>query len=234
MYSTFLQRYLYLPFVVFLLAILLVAVLGLDHLLADWLFALEGHAWTLRENWFTASLIHEGGRHLVALVLICLLGAIGLSYTLSNMAAWRRPLLYLLASATASALMVNILKVLTHRDCPWDLMRYGGLKPETSLFQAMPGGMEMGACFPAGHASAAWCWIGMWFVARHVGFIRHWAILAVIILAGLTFGFAQQLRGAHFMSHDLWTIMISWSIAVSLVPVFALQPKPGLGNRQAH
>ncbi len=36
------------------------------------------------------------------------------------------------------------------------------------------------------------------------------------LLAGLLLGAAQQLRGAHFMSHTLWTGWICWSVAVLL------------------
>jgi membrane-associated PAP2 superfamily phosphatase len=33
---------------------------------------------------------------------------------------------------------------------------------------------------------------------------------------GGVFGLAQQLRGAHFLSHDVWTLMICWLIALAL------------------
>jgi membrane-associated PAP2 superfamily phosphatase len=40
--------------------------------------------------------------------------------------------------------------------------------------------------------------------------------LSVGLGLGLLFGFAQQLRGAHFLSHDLWTLGIAWSAALTL------------------
>jgi membrane-associated PAP2 superfamily phosphatase len=36
------------------------------------------------------------------------------------------------------------------------------------------------------------------------------------LAAGLIFGLAQQLRGAHFLSHDLWALAISWLVALAL------------------
>jgi membrane-associated PAP2 superfamily phosphatase len=36
------------------------------------------------------------------------------------------------------------------------------------------------------------------------------------IVVGLVFGFAQQSRGAHFVSHDLWSAMLAWFIALTL------------------
>ena len=33
------------------------------------------------------------------------------------------------------------------------------------------------------------------------------------MLAGLVFGLAQQIRGAHYMSHTLWTAWLCWTVA---------------------
>jgi membrane-associated PAP2 superfamily phosphatase len=41
---------------------------------------------------------------------------------------------------------------------------------------------------------------------------------------GLLFGFSQQLRGAHFLSHDLWTLAICWGTALGLFLWFRRHP----------
>jgi membrane-associated PAP2 superfamily phosphatase len=50
----------------------------------------------------------------------------------------------------------------------------------------------------------------------------------------VTFGIAQQFRGAHFLSHDLWTAMICWTVAFGLYRVFqrgSLRPNhPGVAG----
>ncbi|MNV84902.1 hypothetical protein D3C71_1788110 [compost metagenome] len=43
---------------------------------------------------------------------------------------------------------------------------------------------------------------------------------------GLLFGFAQQLRGAHFLSHDVWTLAISWFVALALYLAMARREAP--------
>ena len=43
--------------------------------------------------------------------------------------------------------------------------------------------------------------------------------------ANMHIGIAQQLRGAHFMSHDLWTAGICWVAAASVS--LAFWPRPG-------
>ena len=36
------------------------------------------------------------------------------------------------------------------------------------------------------------------------------------MLAGLLLGLAQQVRGAHYMSHTLWTAWFCWATAAGL------------------
>src|SRR5690606_20864867 len=73
-----------------------------------------------------------------------------------------------------------------------------------------------GACFPAGHASAAYAWFGFYYFAReYMPRWKWWALTAVCAL-GAVFGAGQQLRGAHFLSHDIWTLGLCWFIATGL------------------
>jgi len=70
-----------------------------------------------------------------------------------------------------------------------------------------------GGCFPAGHASAGFAFIGGFFALRHTlpRTARRW--LAGALAAGLVLGLAQQVRGAHYMSHTLWTAWLCWASA---------------------
>jgi hypothetical protein len=53
----------------------------------------------------------------------------------------------------------------------------------------------------------------------------------MVLGLGLLFGTTQQLRGAHFLSHDIWTFALCWSInallaALILVPRRDCSPHP--------
>src|SRR5690606_17472404 len=130
----------------------------------------------------------------------------------------RRPLLYLLLAVGLSTGTVALLKSWTQMDCPWDLQRYGGLRPFIGLFQPRPAALGHAACFPAGHASAGYGRVALYFFALRLRPQWRWPALAAALAAGLVFGISQQLRGAHFLSHDLWSLMISWTVAVLLYP----------------
>jgi membrane-associated PAP2 superfamily phosphatase len=40
--------------------------------------------------------------------------------------------------------------------------------------------------------------------------------LIVGVAAGLLFGIAQQSRGAHFVSHDVWSAFLVWIISLTV------------------
>ena len=73
-----------------------------------------------------------------------------------------------------------------------------------------------GGCFPAGHASAGFAFLGGLFAFRHrlPATAARW--LAGAMLTGLLLGVAQQLRGAHYMRHTLWTAWFCWVTAANL------------------
>ena len=201
-----------LPSLAFLAALAVLELAGGDLVIADWLYRLQGGSWQLQDAWITNNLIHDQGRNLVGIVLLAAVLAIALSFVMTPLRAYRGDLIFVLVTALIAVAIVNILKETTGVDCPWDLTRYGGDKLYVSLFESVPTNQEPGRCFPAGHASGAYCWLGLFFLARRHFPARQWQVLAAVMATGLVFGVAQQLRGAHFVSHDVWTIYICWMI----------------------
>jgi membrane-associated PAP2 superfamily phosphatase len=55
---------------------------------------------------------------------------------------------------------------------------------------------------------------------------RPWAhrLLALVATAGLWIGFTQVYRGAHYVSHSLWTAVISLSIAIAVRTAITAKP----------
>lgn len=207
------RLFILLPTCVFVLGNVLLIYAQGDLLLGDLLFDLQGGAWRMRGAWLTNTLIHDQGRKLVAVALLALLLAIALSHLNQAVRPYRQGLYYVLVSALITVGIVNLIKHYSALDCPWDLARYGGEKAYMGLFDPRPAGHSPGGCFPAGHASGAYCWLGLFFLARH--FKPQWRFRALggVLVVGVLFGVAQQLRGAHFISHDLWTLYISWMSA---------------------
>lgn len=205
-------RLFWLPFAVSLALCLWLVGAGGDFWIADRLYAWEGGRWALRNHWLTNALLHARGHDASVLAWLCAAAAL-LVAMLRRSLRWRRPLAYLVASVAASTGVVAALKSFSPRPCPWDLARYGG-----------DGYRPAGHCFPAGHASAGYAWLALYFMLLVVRPAWRWHGLAVGVLLGLLFGVDQQLRGAHFMSHDVVAATICWTVALGLYTMM-LRPR---------
>lgn len=211
----FVARHLWWPLAAVLVATAALAALHVDYRLADWLYAAQGHAWNLKSHPFTQAVLHRGGRDAsVALWLLVVIGMVWSGFD-ARLSQWRRPLVYLASSTMLAALLVIAIKSVSGMDCPWDLTRYGGDRAFVGLFEPRPSDMPAGSCFPAGQASAGYVWVALYFFFLATRPRLRWAGLALGLLAGAVLGFGQQLRGAHFVSHDLWTLVACWLVALA-------------------
>lgn len=214
--TSFLTRHLVYPM---LACTVLLAMVGLGHLdtwLADRIFALGGYQWAWRDAYLTEDVLHVFGRNAsIALWLVTFMVWLA-ALKRPAMSALRRPLAYLFLAILLSTLLVGFLKAWSNMDCPWDLVRYGGERPYVGFFELRPAGLDRGRCFPAGHASGGYAWLSLYFFLAVARPRWRWAGLACGLGLGLVFGVAQQLRGAHFLSHDISTAAICWLVSLVL------------------
>ncbi|WP_288379956.1 phosphatase PAP2 family protein [uncultured Massilia sp.] len=192
-----------------------------DLWLADRMYDPASGAFPWRESWLTLTFSHRIAKGALTLFALALIGA-----TLFD-AAWPQPALdaplarlrlrVLAWSALLVPSAISLIKQNSSAHCPWDLARYGGAEPYVRLFDALPANVLPGHCFPAGHASSA-----LWLVALAVLWLpgspqRAWRAGGAGLSAGLFLGWMQQLRGAHFLSHTLWSAWIACAIVLLLV-----------------
>lgn len=215
LHSRLLRSHLAAPLLVWC-AVTVWAMSGGDFWLADRLYAWQGGRWALQNAYLTERLIHRLGRDASTAAWFGVLALWLVARLRPGLSEWRRPLAYLLLSTVLAIALVSALKSLTDIDCPWDLRRYGGADEFFGLFSQRPPGLGRGRCFPAGHASAGYAWVALYFFLASVQPRWRWFGLSVGLGLGLLFGVSQQLRGAHFLSHDLWTLAIAWSAALTL------------------
>lgn len=201
------------PLALYLLACVLLVRLQGDLWLADRLYAWEGGRWALGQGFATETLLHRGGRLLCIAAWLCVAGAWLRASIQASGRPLRKPLLGLLLAVAFSSLLIAALKPASGVDCPWDLARYGGGLPAIGLLEPRPASLPQAACFPAGHAGAGYAWVALYgFLGRVRPRWRHLGLGTGLAL-GLVFGIAQQLRGAHFLSHDLTSLLLCWLVA---------------------
>ena len=179
---------------------------GLDLAVAQWFG--NSHGFPLRDHWLFSTVLHTGGRA----AGYVLAGWLVVKLLLPD-EPHRARIAWLLATAVSGMLLVSVIKHRSLSSCPWDLQPFGGPATHVShwLWGVADGGP--GRCFPAGHANqpasqakAADAW-------RDLNPRRARVWLAGALAAGLVLGLAQQVRGAHFASHTLWTAWVCWTWA---------------------
>lgn len=226
------------PLAAFVACISIIALAGLDQRIAAALFhdAATG-AWIGRGSWWAEQLLHDGGRNAVRLLGLAGLALLIASRFRDDLRHWQRPAAYFVVSLLLVTGLAGGLKALTNVDCPWDLQQFGGTRPYVGLLEDRPDALPHAACFPGAHSSSGFALLCLYFLLRHRGRVPAALGLAAGLVTGAVFSFAQQARGAHFLSHDLWSLAIAWYTCLGLyVRVFGADlacVRPACGTRAA-
>jgi len=183
---------------------------GADWPLAQWMGG--ARHFPLRENFWLRQVLHDGAQALAWLALLALWGLLWQPAKIFAALPALRRVQLALAPLLAAAL-VAWLKARSSVSCPWALIAFGGSAPD--------GVAGAGRCFPAGHASAGFAFAAGWVaLRRHMpALARIW--LAAALAAGVLLGLVQQWRGAHFMSHTLWTAWLCMAAGWALDAAFS-------------
>ena len=179
-----------------------------------WMAALFGNArgFPLQNHWLWNDLLHDKIKPFTWALEVALLVGIAVPFSaLRALPVARR--VQLAITTLLALLLVSSIKLRSTTSCPWDLQQFGGAALYVSHWArgVLDGGG--GGCFPAGHASAGFAFLGGFFVFRRGHPALAWRWLAGTLALGLLLGMAQQIRGAHYMSHTLWTAWLCWTCA---------------------
>lgn len=208
----FFYSHLIFPVIIYSIIISVIYFLKLDYQLSFFLFDLSGGAWSLKDHFFTETLIHVYGKYLSIVFYLAIIVVLLLSYKNEKIKSYKKGLIYLVISTLLATLLISFLKSITRIDCPWSMSGLGGEQEYEHWIVLLFKVHDGGKCFPAGHASAAYAFFSLYFFARFY-FLKYASLVFLVVLtAGIIFGFSQQLRGAHFLSHDVTTAFLCWLI----------------------
>ena len=214
-----------LPLALFAPAVTLFAVSHADVHIARAFFFDPVHArWIGTGSWLAGPFMHTGGRWAIRAIVAAAALLSGVSSFVERLRPMRRPAAYFVVATVLSIALVGVLKSVINVDCPWDLIPFGGHYPVIALFADRPDALRAGHCFPAAHASAGYALMALYFVFREREPLLARMGLAIGVGTGVVFGIAQQSRGAHFLSHDLWSALLVW-ITVSFVYVYGFRSR---------
>ncbi|WP_084494884.1 phosphatase PAP2 family protein [Alkanindiges illinoisensis] len=188
----------------------------LDHwLIAPWVDS-TGRFFE-RDNWWLTHIAHHGVKNvIIGLIVILLIQFIGSFYR----AGWRHyrlPSGYVLISALCTTTLVGLLKSQSGHACPWSLVQV-----QQHHLVWLDHLSKAGHCFPGGHASAGFALIALFFAYWQSQPHKARYYLLAALLLGFAMGWGQMMRGAHFLSHNLWTLWVAWAVNLGLCAIIQM------------
>lgn len=200
----------------------------LDALLIAPYFDPQLSGFPLKRDWFIDTVMHLGLKYIVVAISLIFLSLFLLSFVKKDhewQKTYRRSFIWTFVGMVISTAAISILKHYSNHSCPWDLTMYGGTQPYLDLFEALPIGAKPGHCFPGGHASAGFSLMAIYFAYRDSKPNLAKTALITGMISGLVMGWGQMMRGAHFMSHNLWTAWVVWMLLLVLYMLWQPQKR---------
>ena len=106
-------------------------------------------------------------------------------------------------------------KAVTNVFCPYEIERYGGTQAYRKTFERYDPGERpeaRGRGYPAGHASGGFALIGLAWLRRSARWQR--GMMALGLALGWWMGGYQMLKGAHYLSHTIVTMLLAITVAL--------------------
>lgn len=122
-----------------------------------------------------------------------------LSFKLEGLKPHRFLYGYMFWVSALSTALIGLFKSQSRHDCPWNMLQ------PTATGYVWDFSATQGHCFPGGHASTGFALMTGYFVYRLIQPKRAYFYLLAGLVIGFVMGWGQMMRGAHFLSHNLWT-----------------------------
>ncbi len=215
------------PLAVFVVLAILFESTRIDVWLADLVYRWEGNTWALRRDAFVRGVLHKDANAWITAFYVMLVVVCAMSFFVGRLQRFRWGLVYLVTAVALSTLSVALLKDITRVQCPWSIDRYGGVVAYATTWRQILMHGTSGRCFPSGHAGSGYALLAFYFFCRRYAPAWRWWAFAVAMSIGTIFGVAQQLRGAHYLSHDVWSLAICWFSAIAVTPILKRATRAG-------
>lgn len=184
---------------------------ALDFRLAQLFFDQTAHHFPLR----VSDSLDFWGHTVLKLFTVWILVLAAVAWVASNwvepLKPWRRSLFMFVLMAGCAAFLVQTLKGASVHSCPWDIDTFGGSGAWFPLFGASSQIIGPGLCWPGGHASGGFAVMAGYFALRENKPALARLVLWFSLLLGAVMSVVQMARGAHFLSHNLWSLWLVWA-----------------------
>jgi membrane-associated PAP2 superfamily phosphatase len=188
---------------------------GLDLALQDRFYDFTAQRWLVEAKEPAGRLIfYDGPKAAIILLAVAVLVlALGPESWRGKLRFARRDLWVALLTLVTVPVLAGLGKNTTNTFCPSEIRRYGGDVAYVKLCSPFPEEdrpARRGHCFPAGHASGGFALLGLMWLRR----TRAWRLggITLGLGAGWWMGGYQMLKGAHYLSHTVTTMLLAWIV----------------------
>jgi membrane-associated PAP2 superfamily phosphatase len=188
---------------------------GLDLALQDRFYDFTAQRWLVDAKEPVGRLVfYDGPKAAIILLAVAVLVlALGPERWRGKLRFARRDLWVALLTLVTVPVLAGFGKNTTNTFCPSEIRRYGGDVAYVKLCSPFPEGDRpdrRGHCFPGGHASGGFALLGLMWLRR----TRAWRLggIALGLGVGWWMGGYQMLKGAHYLSHTVTTMLLAWIV----------------------
>jgi membrane-associated PAP2 superfamily phosphatase len=192
----------------------------LDLTIARWFFDDAHRVFPLANQWLLKIVLHDAARTVSAMGALALLGLTLTSWVTPKpraVRAQREALLFTSVAVLGAAALVGALKHFSAHACPYDLAIFGGSAAFHPLLGAPAAAPSGGGCFPAAHPRTGYARLAIGFALYPRARRRSWQAWALAFAVGTILGGVQVVRGAHLLSHVLWSAWTVWAFNLALL-----------------
>ncbi|MDR1007542.1 MAG: phosphatase PAP2 family protein [Campylobacteraceae bacterium] len=218
------KKQIIITFLLLLLVILTEQFTPWDIKIQNLFFDLSTCSWILDKdvNNILHFLFYSGIKTLLIGLSVLVVALFAYSFKNKKLKSYRYSCLLFILTMVLVPFILAGAKKYTNVYCPAQLNYYCGSKPYAKALSHYPIDFDSmsgkGRCFPAGHASGGFALMALFFCFKRKKYKITGLIMGLTL--GWTMGIYQILRGEHFLSHTLVTMLGAWLIILCLV--FAL------------
>ncbi|WP_221031389.1 phosphatase PAP2 family protein [Actomonas aquatica] len=225
-----LQRTLWPALVALAGVILLFEFTNLDLWVQDHFFDFAtGQWWVDRRAPLPRAFFYNGPKYVIILLAVTLLTLlVGPARWRARWGLERKRIGAVLLTLALVPILIGQLKAHTNVFCPYEITRYGGDVAYVKAWAPHPPELQperCGRCYPAGHASGGFALFALAGLGATAGW-RRWGIGLGLGLGWMMGGY-QMLKGAHYLSHTLVTMLVAWVMFLLIQRAFRLAPANG-------
>lgn len=186
-----------------------------DLFIQEYFFDRDNHRWKIYPALHKELTVffYNGLKNLIVLTAVICLGWLLASIHYKELRTSDKPFWIMLLSIIFVPTIVAGAKYITNVYCPYQLDIYNGLYPFIRIIENYPADYiqpKPGRCFPAGHATAGFAFMALYYCFKTSW--KRWTGLTLGLALGWTAALYQMYRGQHFLSHSFFSMIASFMV----------------------